>query len=391
MDFHAAYHPHFTARLPIMKLTRQRQRFLLLVPICLWGVFTELLGMDLVLKDGRKLTKVEFITEDEKRVKLMHDAGLAWVDKTQVPEDFLKANGVTLPEGGAAAMKSDSGPDERLVRLKKEIPTFRDKDGRTRNTSEVSAIEPTGLKFVIDSAVVRVPFHKLPKPVADLLGMDADAVQQAKSDLENSQTSAREEHNLRMTATSILARQKCYVDLEIVQYEKDGYICYGTVLERKVEQVEAEVDYNRLKRQKVVQTQNVETLEAGRSLGRMKVYGLPAELVGKKTWRGELWLGGWRAVETAQGETVDTRDAFTALQSGVEHLVKHGLGNLVEDLGESRKGPETSPVDPFGSPMQPGVVDPFAPGSRSGGGRAGFVNPSGGRPSFVDPSTGLVR
>lgn len=333
-----------------MQSSHRTQTLLLLAVFCFWTLVTGLAGMDLVLKDGRKLSKVEYITEDEKRVKLMHDAGLAWVDKSQVPEDFLKANGATLPEGGAA-MKSDSGPDERLVRLKKEFPTFRDKDGRTRNSADAVAIEPTGLKFVIDSAVTRVPFHKLPKPVADLLGMDADAVAQAKSDLENSQASAREAHNQRMTATSILARQKCYVDLEIVQYDKDGYICYGTVLEKKVEQVEAEVDYNRLSRKAIVETKNLVTLEPGRPLGRLKVYGLPAELVGKKTWLGELWLGGWRAVETAQGETVDTRDAFTALQSGVDHLVKHGLGELVEDLSESRKGFESNPVDPFGSPM----------------------------------------
>lgn len=334
-----------------MKQIHSTRTLLLLAPmLCMWSLTTLSSGMDLVLKDGRKLTKVEYITEDEKRVKLTHDAGIAWVDKTQVPEGFLKANGATLPEGGAA-MKAEAGPDERLVRLKKEIPTFRDKDGRTRNSADAVAIEPTGLKFVIDSAVTRVPFHKLPKPVADLLGMDADAVAQAKSDLENSQASAREAHNQRMTATSILARQKCYVDLEIVQYEKDGYICYGTVLEKKVEQVETEMDYNRLSRKTIVETQNVVTLEPGRPLGRLKVYGLPAELVGKKTWRGELWLGGWRAVETAQGETVDTRDAFTALQAGVDHLVKHGLGELVEDLGESRKGEEHNPVDPFGSPM----------------------------------------
>jgi hypothetical protein len=342
---------HRTLCIRMMKQIHPTRTLLLLAPmLCIGSLTTLSSGMDLVLKDGRKLTKVEFITEDESRVKLMHDAGLAWVEKTQVPEEFLKANGATLPKGGAA-MKAEAGPDERLVRLQKEFPTFRDKDGRTRNSADAVAIEPTGLKFVIDSAVTRVPFHKLPKPVADLLGMDADAVAQAKSDLENSQASAREAHNQRMTATSILARQKCYVDLEIVQYDKDGYICYGTVLEKKVEQVEVEVDYNRLKQQKMMETQNLVTLVPGRSLGRLKVYGLPAELVGKKTWRGELWLGGWRAVETAQGETVDTRDAFTALQAGVDHLVKHGLGELVEDLSESRKGPESNPVDPFGSPM----------------------------------------
>lgn len=360
------------------------QTFLLLVVFFFWTFVSGLIGMDLVLKDGRKLTKVEFITEDEKRVKLMHDAGLAWVDKTQVPEDFLKASGATLPKGGAT-MKSDSGTDERLVRLRKQFPTFRDKDGRTRNSADAVAIEPTGLKLVIDSAVTRVPFHKLPKPVADLLGMDADAVAQAKSNLENSQAFAREAHNRRMTATSILARQKCYVDLEIVQYENDGYICYGTVLEKKIEQVQTPVDFNRLSRKNVVQTQNLATLEPGRPLGRLKVYGLPTDLVGKKTWRGELWLGGWRRIESAQGEMIDTRDAFTALQSGVDHLVKHGLGELLEDLSESRKGEDNNPLDPFGSPMN---GDPLRGSPSISPGRyipdpGGLIIPTNNGPSYA--------
>jgi hypothetical protein len=36
-----------------------------------------------------------------------------------------------------------------------------------------------GLKFVIDSAVVHVPFHKLPKAVVELLGMDEESVLRA--------------------------------------------------------------------------------------------------------------------------------------------------------------------------------------------------------------------
>lgn len=364
-----------------MKTALPNRAWIVLAPLCIWASTAGLSAMDLVLKDGRRFVKVEFITEDENRVKLMHDAGMAWVDKTQVPEDFLKANGASLPEG-ASTMKSEAGADDRLVRLQKEFPTFRDKDGRTRNSAEVQVIEPTGLKFLIDSAVVRVPFHKLPKPVADLLGIDAEAVAQAKLDLENRKAAAAEEQNLRMTATSILARQKCYVDLEIVQYEHNGYICYGTVLEKRVEEVDVQVDYNRLTRQNMMQRQNLVTLEPARHLGRLKVYGLPADLVGKKTWRGELWLGNWRSIEIAQGEVVNTRDAFTAFKFGVDHLVKHGLGEFLEDLSESRKGEETNPVDPFGSPLN---GDPF---KGSGSMNRGSYVPGGSVPTaggFVLP------
>jgi|GEM_PF-2292660 len=328
-----------------------RQRFLLLAPLCLLSALTEISGMDLVLKDGRKLVEAEFITEEESRIKVKHEAGIVWISKTQVPVAYLQENGASIPAEVGHVIAGEAEQESRLARLRKTFPTFKDKDGRVHDTAHVASVETTGLKLVIDSAVVRVPFHKLPKPVADLLGMDEEAVVQAKQDLESRQTAAREESDLRRTATSILARQKCYVDLEIVQYEKDGYICYGTVLERKVEQVETEVGYNLLRRQKMFENRSEVTLEAGRHLGRMKVYGLPADLVGKKTWRGELWLGNWRVVETAQGESVETRDAFTALQAGVDHLLKHGLGVFMEDLNESRKGPESNPVDPFGSPM----------------------------------------
>ncbi len=75
--------------------------------------------------------------------------------------------------------------------------------------------------------------------------------------------------------------------------------------------------------------------------------GLPQD---DQRYRSQLADLAQRAGRSQDTRTAATRDAFTALQAGVDHLVKHGLGELVEDLGESRKGEGHNPVDPFVAP-----------------------------------------
>lgn len=374
----------------LMKIPRKLGSKLFVVTFYLCMASGGLKGESLVLKDGRKFEQVEFVTEEEDRIKLKHDGGIVWVSKTQVPVEYLQANDASIPAEVGHVMQETQRQEALLAKLRQALPSFKDKDGKVHDSAHIAAIESTGIKMVIDSAVIRLPFHKLPRALTDLLGMNAGDVERAKAEMASQAESAKEKADLRLTATSFLARQKCYAELEIVQYEKDGYICYGTVLERITKPVEMTLGYDRLNQRELRENRDQITIEEGRFLGRLKVYGLPTHLVGKKTWRGDLWLGGNRYVETAQGETVKTRDAFTAYQSGVEHLVKHGLGELVEDLSESKRPAESQPIDAFGNPMtQPGasgsMADPFGPrvngrppGSTVGGDR-GFT------PGIFDP------
>lgn len=326
---------------------------------------------DITLTTGKVLIKVEFITDEADRVKLSHDGGVGWFSKTDVPRDFLAKNGVSLP---AAVMTEAAAADQQaqqLAALRAAFPTFRDRNGKTHDSAHITAIEPTGIKLVKDGAVLRLPFDRLPPAVATQLGLNADAVAKAAEEQKKQFSEAKDYQNRRLTAQSILERHKHFIELRITQWEDGAIIGQAKIVKKKEADIAVNPRVSRLTGDVKVDTQRVEYIEEERDIGRLKVFGLPQSLVGQQLWRGELWIGGIRDITTAQGEKVETRDAFTALQSGIDYLAKNGLGEFTEDLAagraveEGEAPPGSMPpqiIRPTGAPMpgqrMPGILLP---------------------------------
>ncbi len=324
---------------------------------------------DITLASGKTLLKVEFITDKADRVKLSHDGGVGWFSKTDVPRDFLAKNGVNLPAAVMTEAAAANDEAQQLAALRAAFPTFRDRNGKTHDSAHVTAIEPTGIKLVKDGAVLRLPFDRLPPAVATQLGLNADAVAKAAEAQQQQMADAKGYQNRRLTAQSILERQKHYVELRIAQWEDGAIIGQAKIVNKKEADVAVNPRYSKLTGETKVDTQRIEYIEEERDIGRLKVFGLPQSLVGQKTWTGVLWIGGERLVKTAQGEEVWLRDAFTALQSGIDYLAKNGLGEFIEDLTASRSVEKHEPppgsVPPqiirgTGAPM-PGQLMPGIP------------------------------
>lgn len=330
---------------------------------------SQLHAEDITLTTGKVLQKVEFITDEADRVKLAHEAGMGWFPKADVPRDFLAKNGVSVP---AAVMTEAAAADQQarqLAALRTAFPTFRDRNGKTHDSAHVTAIETTGIKLVKDGAVLRIPFEKLPPAIATQLGLNADAVAKATEAQQQQMADAKGYQNRRLTAQSILERQKHYVELRIAQWEDGAIIGQAKIVNKKEADVVVNPRYSKLTGETKVDTQRIEYIEEERDIGRLKVFGLPQSLVGQKTWTGQLWIGGVRRITTAQGDALEIRDAFTALQSGIDYLAKNGLGDYTEDLTASRAvqegeaPPGSIPpqmIRPTGGPM-PGQRMPGIP------------------------------
>lgn len=291
---------------------------------------------DITLTTGKVLIKVEFITDEADRVKLSHDGGVGWFAKTDVPRDFLAKNGVSVPAAVMTEAAAAVQQAQQLAALRAAFPTFRDRNGKTHDSAHVTAIEPTGIKLVKDGAVLRLPFDRLPPAVATQLGLNADEVAKAAEAQQQQMADAKGYQNRRLTAQSILERQKHYIELRIAQWEDGAIIGQAKIVKKKEADVAVNPRFSRLTGETKMDTQRVEYIEEERDIGRLKVFGLPQSLIGQKTWSGVLWIGGEREVKTAQGESVMIRDAFTALQSGIDYLAKNGLGDYTEDLTASR-------------------------------------------------------
>ncbi len=336
--------------------------------VCL-TLLTPLRAENITLTTGKVLLKVEFITDEADRVKLSHESGMGWFPKAQVPRDFLAKCDVSVP---AAVMTQAAAADQQtqqIAALRAAFPTFRDRNGKTHDTRNVTAIEPTGLKLVNDGAVLRLPFDRLPPALTAHLGMNADGVAKAADEQKQMLAEAKEKQNQRLTAQSILERHKHFIELRIAQWEDGAIIGQAKIVKKKEADVAVNPRLSRLTGDVKVDTQRVEYIEKERDIGRLKVFGLPQSLVGQQLWRGELWIGGIRYVTTAQGEKVETRDAFTALQSGIDYLAKNGLGEFTEDLAashaveEGEAPPSSAPpqiIRPTGTPL-PGQRMPGMP------------------------------
>ena len=357
-----------------------------ILPLISFLLLVSLHAEDITLASGKTLLKVEFITDEADRVKLSHDGGVGWFSKTDVPRDFLAKNGVSVPASVMTEAAAADQQAQQLAALRAAFPTFRDRAGKTHYSAHITAIEPTGIKLVKDGAVLRLPFDRLPPAVATQLGLNADAVAKAAEAQQQQMADAKGYQNRRLTAQSILERQKHYIELRIAQWEDGAIIGQAKIVKKKEADVAVNPRFSKLTGETKVDTQRVEYIEEERDIGRLKIFGLPQSLVGQQLWRGELWIGGIRVVTTAQGEKVETRDAFTALQSGIEYLAKNGLGEFTEDLAASHAveegdaPPGSMPpqfIRPTGAPMPgqvpsgqpiPGFFFDRTPGGAGGGG-----------------------
>lgn len=156
---------------------------------------------------------------------------------------------------------------------------------------------------------------------------------------------AEESEDLELTAASVLGKEPYNVELVISHYEKGSFVCDGIIFQKKKELRKVITGTNSFTKQKEGEMRVVEVLEENQM--KMRVYGLPKDLVGEKKWKGQLWLGGTRGKDDEM-----KRDAFTSKELAMQHIAKHGVGDIIDPEREViKKGPDQNQynqLDPKG-------------------------------------------
>lgn len=243
-----------------------------LVSIALAPLFPSIAGAeDLTLKDGKVYKNIGKIKDEGDRIKVPYDEGQALILKKDVTVEFLEKHGIS----------TSTTPIPKPATQPEPTPGNGSKDAF--DTTEVQSEDP--------------------------------------SDID-------------LTIASILGKYAHPVELKLLHYEKNTFICEGVYFDKEMENKTVQTGTNSFTRQPTFETRQVEVWkrkELGNfeTPGRLRVFGLPQTLVGEKTWRGQLWLGGQREA-TIGGKPYLIREAFTTRELAVQYMKEHGIGKIIE-------------------------------------------------------------
>ncbi len=112
-----------------------------------WG------ASDFTTTDGKTFTKVKVLSEEPERIKISHSDGISYVRKALIPKEFLVENELT-PVTADPALAAEDGLKAKLKAFAALNPTFTTKDERTFKSSEITGIEPNGLKLMTGTGIV---------------------------------------------------------------------------------------------------------------------------------------------------------------------------------------------------------------------------------------------
>ena len=97
-------------------------------------------------------------------MKILHDGGMANIPKTKLPDEFFVRHEMA-PAPASEVQDTKDLAVKMIADFVASTPTFSTKDGRMYKSTEIQAVEPSGLKLFTDSGVVRLRFVDLPEKV----------------------------------------------------------------------------------------------------------------------------------------------------------------------------------------------------------------------------------
>jgi S1-C subfamily serine protease len=262
------------------------------------------LSEDIVTKNGVTYKNIKIASETTEAVKIMHSGGIAIIPKTQLSQDFLTLHELSAPANTGQADESNKLTDA-LKQFKVTTPSFSTRDGRQFRSADIQAIDPSGIKVVGTSGIVRLAFLELPESVRKALGYDADLAekfsQQAAKQAEESAVLRTKIAEAASTAEMFVR----HVRLILRQNFDKGWVCNAEVT-RDGQEVVAD-------------------------LGKVMVFGLPSyasmhqDLQGTRVWSGNIYRIGNYVLHSASNEGTTKTDAYHLDKStAIKLMAAHG-------------------------------------------------------------------
>jgi S1-C subfamily serine protease len=296
-------------------------------------------GEDLTTTDGKLYKNLKITKEEPATIKILHDDGISLIQKSVLPADFLKAHEMSAaPLDSAITETNDS--KSILSKFIAQFPTISTKDGRTYPSNQVASIEPSGLKIISSSGIVRVKFIDLPERYKEALKYDPLKSAEYERSLEKARLASAESIQQESNAASVIDTLASHVRLEMVQNYGKGWICFAS----KVATVEQDVVSSRrvspLTGTVTTEVRRIESVEEVADLGKFVVFGLsiygalPAHLQESRRWSGKIFTFGKCELTNTNGVKQTLMAAHLDRNAAIKLVAANGIGKFYSAEGE---------------------------------------------------------
>ena len=283
---------------------------------------TSLRGEDLATLDGQQFKNIKIAGEKPDSIKVMHDGGISVISKTELPADFLALHRIS--GGGAAASAADAAASSALLdKFIASTPTFKSSDGREFKSTQIKAVEPSGLRVFTDSGPVRLKFTDLSEEVQKAFHYNAEQAAAFEKQKAAKSLSAAEISQRMANAASVVDKRPPHARLALLQNVGTGWLCHMQFLHEVAKEVttshkgsildaptvpgsmRGSIVYGRIggrpakaEAPTIYETKRVDETEVASDEGEVMVFGLPnyshlkPDLQGTWQWSGNIyWMG----------------------------------------------------------------------------------------------------
>lgn len=285
---------------------------------------------NLTTKDGKVFTNIKVSGETPDKVKIIHDGGISLVPKSLINAEFFTQHELAPPPSTGSSEAADKKLDAALAAFKASTPSFTTKDGRTFDSKDITKVEPSGLKLMTTTGIVKLKFTEL--KTATQTAFNYDPLKAATFEAEANK--ARQEQaaiaQRISSANSEVESFSSNVLLRLVQNVGKGWLCSAEVLANRDVDVVTSRAGSSLSGPKVVyeSTTRTQTLAVG-EIDRIMVFGFPtslsADLQSRRQWSGKIYrIGNYLMTSASSGKESRIIAAHIDRSEAVRLLAKNG-------------------------------------------------------------------
>lgn len=285
---------------------------------------------DLTTKDGKVFTNIKVSGETPDKVKIIHDGGIALILKSQINADFFTLHEMAPPPSTGSTETEEKKLEATLATFKASVPSFTTKDGRTFQSKDITKVEPSGLKLMTSTGIVKLKFTEL--KTATQIALNYDPLKAATFDAQ-AEKARQEQAEIAQRISGANSEVESFTSnarLRLIQKVGKGWLCSADVLADLDVDVVTSRAGSSLSGPKTVYetTTRTQTLAVGH-IERIMIFGFPTnlsvDLQSRRQWSGKIYrIGNYLMTSASSGKGSNIVAAHIDRAEAVRLIAKNG-------------------------------------------------------------------
>jgi S1-C subfamily serine protease len=295
---------------------------------------------DLITTDGKIFKNLKITKDEPGTIKVIHDNGISVIPKALIPAAFLTAHELSAPPIDPAVKDQDESK-QLLKAFAAQFPTITTKDGKTYPSNQVTALEPSGLKIISPSGVLRVKYIDLPERYKVALKYDPLKAAEYERNMEKVRLESSESIQRESNAASVVDAVAVNVRLSLIQNVGKGWICSANEVANVDEHVVTSRPSSSLTGPSTIREVHTRSsLQEVGNLGRIVVFGLsmygtlPEHLQQTRSWKGKIFFCGKSEITTVGGKHETLKVAQLDRNTAIKMVAANGIGQVYSPEGD---------------------------------------------------------